>query len=387
MYQLIAGTVIFVTVSANMSFVSEAKTSSSILPTAGIAFALEESLANDNYTIVSTVELEDEDQAKAASIEDAIVTRDGKAIQYDELVVAQVNNYVNVRDAHDETSGKIVGKLYNNSVGTLIKEEDGWYQITSGNCTGWVKGEYCVKGEDAKEIIDEVSTTYATVNTTTLKVRSDASMEASVLGMIPFDDDFVVMEDTGDWAKISTEFGEGYVSKEYVTMNVEFVYAESKAEEEARLAKEEEERRAAQKAAEAKAAKNQASKTQQAATVTVSGSGYGSQVANYALQFVGNPYVFGGSSLTNGTDCSGFVMSVYANFGVGLPHSSKADRSVGYEVEGGLANAQPGDLVCYSGHVALYIGNGQIVHASTAKTGIIVSNASYKTPITVRRIF
>ena len=109
-------------------------------------------------------------------------------------------------------------------------------------------------------------------------------------------------------------------------------------------------------------------------------------VAEYALQFVGNPYVFGGSSLTQGTDCSGFVMSVYANFGVSLPHSSSGDRSVGYDV-GGLENAQPGDIICYSGHVGIYIGNGQIVHASTSKTGIVVGNATYRTPLCVRRIF
>ena len=96
--------------------------------------------------------------------------------------------------------------------------------------------------------------------------------------------------------------------------------------------------------------------------------------------------MFGGSSLTQGTDCSGFVMSVYANFGVSLPHSSSGDRSIGYDV-GGLENAQPGDIICYSGHVGIYIGNGQIVHASTSKTGIVVGNATYRTPLCVRRIF
>ena len=116
-------------------------------------------------------------------------------------------------------------------------------------------------------------------------------------------------------------------------------------------------------------------------------SSTGSSVAEFALQFVGNPYEYGGTSLTNGADCSGFVMSVYENFGVSLPHSSSADRSVGTEVEGGLSNAQPGDIVCYSGHVGIYIGNGQIVHASTEETGIKVSDADYRTPITVRRIF
>ena len=112
----------------------------------------------------------------------------------------------------------------------------------------------------------------------------------------------------------------------------------------------------------------------------------GQSVADFACQFVGNPYVWGGSSLTNGADCSGFVMSVYQNFGVSLPHSSSADRSVGSAVNG-IENAQPGDIVCYSGHVAIYIGNGQIVHASTAKTGIIISNATYRSILSVRRIF
>ena len=115
-------------------------------------------------------------------------------------------------------------------------------------------------------------------------------------------------------------------------------------------------------------------------------SSHGESVADFAVQFVGNPYVYGGTSLTNGADCSGFVMSVYKNFGVSLPHSSTSDRYVGYNV-GSLANAQPGDLVCYSGHVAIYIGNGQIVHASTEATGIKISNASYRTPVAIRRIF
>ena len=117
----------------------------------------------------------------------------------------------------------------------------------------------------------------------------------------------------------------------------------------------------------------------------VSNHGSGKAVVDYAVQFVGNPYVYGGTSLTNFADCSGFVMSVYENFGVSLPHSSTADRNVGVDV-GGLENAQPGDLVCYSGHVGIYIGDGQIVHASTASTGIKISDADYRTPVAVRRV-
>ena len=137
----------------------------------------------------------------------------------------------------------------------------------------------------------------------------------------------------------------------------------------------------------AAAAETESVQAASAAASHTTTSSAGSSVAEFALQFVGNPYEYGGTSLTNGADCSGFVMSVYENFGVSLPHSSSADRNVGTEVEGGLSSAQPGDIVCYSGHVGIYIGNGQIVHASTEETGIKVSDANYRTPITVRRIF
>lgn len=117
---------------------------------------------------------------------------------------------------------------------------------------------------------------------------------------------------------------------------------------------------------------------------TASGSGVGSAVVNYALQFVGNPYVWGGTSLTNGADCSGFTQSVFANFGVALPRTSTQQRSVGYEVS--YADAQPGDLICYSGHVAIYMGNGQIVHAASAATGIRTGTATYRPILSVRRV-
>ena len=317
------------------------------------------------------------------------------------LVIAQVNNYVNVRSIPSE-DGEIVGKLYDKSVGEFEEEVNGWYKITSGNCTGYVKAEYCVTGDEAQALAKQVGTTYAVVNTTTLKVRQEASTESAVLGLVPIEEELVVVEELDGWVKVAIEEGDGYVSREYVNLRTDFVHAESKAEEEARLAeeaKEREEARAAAVATEATRAAQAAEQTVQkqaqteavieAAQATAAssvGSEMGKSVIDYATQFVGNPYVYGGTSLTNGTDCSGFVMSVYANFGVSLPHSSSALRSKGYDV-GGLANAQPGDIVCYSGHVALYIGNGQIVHASTSKTGIIISNANYRSILAVRRIF
>ena len=307
---------------------------------------------------------------------------------FSNLVIAQVNDYVNVREQATEQS-EIIGKLYNKSVGTLIIEENGWYKIHSGNVEGYVKAEYCVTGEEAEALVDEVGEKIATVTTTTLKVRKEPGTEAEVLGLVPIEEELTVLEETDGWVKVSIEEGEGYVSSEYVSLRVDFVEAESKEEEEARLKKEEEERQAARVAANARLAEQAVASvaTETAPVITsATGSAAGKAVVDYALQFVGNPYVYGGTSLTNGADCSGFVMSVYAHFGVALPHSSAADRHVGYDV-GGLENAQPGDLVCYSGHVGIYAGNGQIVHASSSRTGIIVSRAGYRPVLAVRRIF
>lgn len=304
------------------------------------------------------------------------------AAQFSNLVIAKCNDYVNVRQEPNEES-EILGKLYNESVGEFVSEaEGGWYQISSGSVTGYVKAEYVVTGDDAVTLAKEVGKRIATVNTTTLFVRESASTDSPVVGMVPIEDELSVTEEEGleGWVKVSIEEGEGYVSTDYVELSTEFVKAESKAEEEARLAREEAER------AQANAAASKSGKAGGSSSGSTGGSGAGSSVASFACQFVGNPYVYGGSSLTNGTDCSGFVMSVYANFGVSLPHSSGALRGCGYDV-GGLGNAQPGDIVCYSGHVGIYIGGGQIVHASTAATGIKISNADYRQVLSVRRIF
>ncbi len=303
-------------------------------------------------------------------------------------VIAVVDGYVNVRSMPDENS-EIVGKLYNHSAGTWLDKQGDWYKIESGNVVGFVKGEFVKTGQAAVKLAAEVGQRTATVHTTTLKIREEASADSIVLGLVANEDQLTVIEETDEWVKVNIEEGDGWVSKEYVSIATLFPQAESKAEEEARLKKEAAERRRAQQAAARSAGgKKSSGKTGGGGggSYAASGSGLGASVANYALQFVGNPYVYGGTSLTNGTDCSGFTMGVYRNFGVSLPHSSGAQRAVGYGV-GSLAEAQAGDIVCYSGHVGIYIGGGQIVHASTARTGIKVSNAGYRNILAIRRIF
>lgn len=171
--------------------------------------------------------------------------------------------------------------------------------------------------------------------------------------------------------------------------------ARKRAEEEARKKAEEEAKKKAEQAGQnnsSQSNKNSESTATEKPKQTVdtstimsaNGSEQGKQIAAYACQFIGNPYVAGGTSLTNGTDCSGFTQAVYRNFGYSIPRNSYSQRETGREVS--FAEAQPGDLICYAGHVAMYIGNGKIVHASSAKTGIKISNATYREILSVRRI-
>ena len=351
-------------------------------PTAGVASYTSDIVSTSNTltagvtSMLTDVMLKGDETSETAT---DVATTDVEPVKsaYADTAVAQVSDCVNIRASADENSESL-GKLYNNGIGTVLETTDnGWYKIQSGSVTGYVKGDYVVVGDDA--LVQSAGRRVATVNTETLKVRTTASTDAGVLGLVSGEDDLTVVDESTDgWVGVSTADGTGYVSTDYVTLDTEFTYAESKAEE-AKAAK------AAAKKSSKSSRKSSSSSSSEKSYSAPSGSN-GQAVVNYASQFVGNPYVYGGSSLTNGTDCSGFVMSVYAQFGISLPHSSSAMRSVGYGVS--TSDMQPGDIICYSGHVAIYMGNGQIVHASNPSDGIkYTSPANYKSIIAVRRIF
>lgn len=343
---------------SDMSLDVQAYGVSSVLPNGGINVALSKGTTLENMqedANISDIELEtmiDISQSDDASeTEESVETPDEKK---ENVVVSQAADYVNVRSTPSE-DGTIIGKFYNNAVGVILSQQEGWYEIQSGSVTGYVKSEYCVAGKEAKELAAQLGVRMAQVLCDGLVVRKEASADAVVLGMVAMDDELLVTQETDDWVKVDIEEGFGWVSREFVKVYTMYTRAESKQEEKERLEKEQ--------------------------------SKLGEEVAEYAVQFVGNPYKWGGSSLTEGTDCSGFVMKVYEHFGVELPHSSSADRKQGVAVTGGLENAKPGDLICYSGHVAIYIGDGKIVHAANEKKGIIISDANYRKILAIRRIF
>lgn len=381
-----------------LSSVSMTSLASPVAGVVGMASTDSATVASNSYSTLSGVSLTlanilsdasaaADNTSDVASNNTTTVEQQASESEYANVAIAQVDNYVNIRSTPSE-DGDVVGKLYNKSAATVLATEGDWYQITSGNCTGYVKCEFVVVGDE--ELAKSVSTRLATVTTQTLYVREQPTTESSVEGMVPEGDDLVVtdesMADTG-WVKVSLLEYEGYVSLEFVTLSTDYVTAESKEEEAARLAKEEAERKAA--AAAAAASQRKASSGSyytggSSSYAAPSGAG-GSAVVSYASQFVGNPYVYGGSSLTNGTDCSGFVMGVYSAFGVGLPHSSSAMRSVGYGVD--VNSMQAGDIVCYSGHVGIYTGNGTIVNALNTSSGITYTNVNYSPILAVRRIY
>lgn len=273
---------------------------------------------------------------------------------YTNLGIANVDNNLNVRAVAAE-DGKLVGKLPKDAACEVLEDDGTWAHIRSGKVDGYVSCEFLLTGIPAKRRAEELAVTMARVTTDSLKVRAEANMDSEVITLVPNGEELEVAEVEGDWVKVYLDDEEVYVSAEYVQVSSELGTA-----------------------------------------ITMTELFYGQGISDvrvdlcqYAKEFLGNPYVWGGTSLTKGADCSGYVLSIFKKYGISLPHSSAAQANCGSTVK--LSEAQPGDLVFYGNgksinHVAIYIGNGQVIHASSPKTGIRISNVSYRSPIKAVRV-
>ncbi len=275
---------------------------------------------------------------------------------YTNLGIANVDNNLNIRKEPDG-SAKLVGKLPKNAACEILEEadENGWVHILSGEVEGYVSSEYLLDGMDAVNAAHELLRSKAKVTCDVLKVREEASLDSEVVMTVPNGEALDVIEELGEWIKVEVDGQELFVSAEYVEIS-------------------------------------ESLDTALTITEVLYGEGVSDirvELCEFAKQYVGNPYVWGGTSLTKGADCSGFTMAVFAEFGVSLSHYSVAQSNEGTEID--IADVLPGDLIFYSNgsrinHVALYIGNGQVVHASSPKTGIKISKYNYRTPVKAVRI-
>lgn len=304
---------------------------------------------------------------------------------YDNLGVSNVSNYLNVRDNPDEKTGKIIAKLPNNAgCDILDTPKEGWYKIRSGKITGYVKSEYILTGQAAQDKAMQVAKLMAIANTDGVNVRSEPNTSSTIWTQISNNEKFLVASQQDGWVEIELDDTVGYISSDYV--DVKYGLNEAIRYTPVVEAPAKPSGASSSRPSGGSSSKPSSGKTNDGAAGSNAGnvSSKRAQIANYAVQFVGNPYVWGGTSLTSGADCSGFTMSVMAHFGVSLPHSSAAQANCGKAITS--SQMRPGDLVFYAGsggginHVALYIGNGQVCHASSAKTGIKISSWNYRSP-------
>ena len=313
--------------------------------------------------------------------------------EYANFAIADVDNYVNVRN-QPSTDGEIVGKIFDGAVAQVLNkagENDEWFQIVSGNVEGYIKAEFFIYGEEAAAVMDEYVTKYVEVKADRLNVRKEATTDSARIGYMDNGEKVKLIEDCGDWMKVLYVQGkEGYVSSEYVMVLEEYTYAKTLEEEQEEIA--------ARKALEQRQKVSENLVPESTENVQPPNTSYATNaelrasIVNYALQYVGDKYVSGGTSLATGTDCSGFTCFVYADFGYSISRTpegqySGAGRAIDY------SEIQPGDIICYSSnggrsctHVAMYIGDGQIVHAANSRKGVITSNADYEPIIGVRNV-
>ncbi|MCI8725489.1 MAG: SH3 domain-containing protein [Hungatella sp.] len=290
--------------------------------------------------------------------------------QYNNILISKVQSYLNIRSSpKDEGNSNIIGKLPGKAAGEILETEDGWYKIRSGNITGYVTADpqYTATGQEAVDLAMDSASLMAIVNTERLNVRMEPNTDSKIWTQISKEERYSVVQQMDGWVQIELDTGDedengsdgAYISTSDNLVEVRYALAEA-----IKFSPMEE------------LANQQASQR--------------SKIVNYALQFVGNRYVWGGTSLTNGADCSGFTQSVLKHFGISIPRVSRDQAKTGKSINS--SQMRPGDLIFYTNssgtvnHVAMYIGNGQVVHAASTKSGIKISSWNYRTPAKIRNV-
>lgn len=337
--------------------------------------------ADANKDIIVTTLQADKAQAPAATEAPEFKLN----LVYDRLGVVQVKSYLNVRKKPSEDS-EIVGKMTNNSGCNVYSIKKGWAKIVSGKVRGYVKADYLITDEKAEAKAKEVATRRITVTTETLNVRYLPSIDANVYDQISADEEYRVAKENLNQKWLDQYIAKNVKKSQLKGLDMNSVYADLDNWSLISIDNE--------KAFISKDFVKFTNNLNRAVTIKQEQSGEGgsssgaSSIVSYAMQFLGNRYVYGGTSLTNGTDCSGFTMGVYAHFGYSLPRTSGAQAAATRTVSPGSECV--GDLFFYGSgsvsHVALYIGNGQIIHASNHRDGIKISSAYYRKPIKIGRV-
>ena len=295
--------------------------------------------------------------------------------EYLNMAFSDTGDYTYIRSAPDEGSDWI-GKLYKDSAAQVLEYLDGWTRIRSGSAEGYVPADALITGAEAEEKAAGYENNTVTVTASVLNVRDGQGTDADILTQITEGREYELTGDPVDgWYPVDVDGTAGWVSGKYVDVQTGFSYGETKEEEEKRILEEERIREEEER------------RLQEAAGIPVNSAGVsGQDIIDYACRFVGNPYVWGGTSLTDGADCSGFTQSVYAHFGISLPRTTSEMVHAGYAVS--YEDAKPGDMIFYGdgGHVGLYMGDGNIVNALNSKKGICITLDRVLDIYAVRRV-
>lgn len=301
--------------------------------------------------------------------------------EYVNRAFSNTSDFTYIRSAPDETSDW-TGKIYKDSTVIVLEYSGDWIKIQSGNAVGYVPESALYTGDEAQKHVEEYEKTEATVLPQVLNVRSGQGVDTPILTQITAGQQYEVTgEDVNNWYPVKVGATDGWVSGEYIEVATAYSYGESREEECERIAEEVAETGflTGSPVTEVSASGEKISESGNTGSIS-----RGQEVIDFACQFIGNPYVWGGTSLTNGADCSGFVQSVYANFGISLPRTTWDMVGIGYGVS--YEEALPGDIVLYDGHVGLYMGDGNIVNAMNESDGIGICSAQYAPIVTIRRV-